>query len=329
MNDSYIAYFDSGTTNTRLYLLSERLELVCVEKREIGSRDSAVAGSNHVLMQGLKSMYDSVLSRMKLSDGQIRTIYASGMSTSPYGIKEVPHQVIPISLAQFAKNCVSFHEPRYFGRSIILIPGLKTTGDEVSQVNNMRGEEIEIIGALEELPPEVAERPVAIVLPGSHTHVAFVRERSIEDILSTFSGELFSALKSGTVLAPVFQQEVQEFHEESVVNGFLNLQKYGFNRAVYICHAMRIFGVGTAQEQFSYLEGVLMGGILTALERKCAENWQGCESVVVVGSRQMFELYRIILKQNPGFKRFVWLSTEEKSYAVEGLKRIIRQREQF
>lgn len=94
----YIAYFDSGTSNTRLYLLDENMDLVDLSKETVGSKDSAVAGTNKVLLSRLKEMYDRALERQGLREEQIRTIYASGMSTSPYGIKEYPHQTIPISI---------------------------------------------------------------------------------------------------------------------------------------------------------------------------------------------------------------------------------------
>lgn len=322
----YIAYFDSGTSNTRLYLLNEHLEQIYLKKQPIGSKDSAAAGSNNVLLKSLKNMYDEALRLMEIQDGQVQAIFASGMSTSPYGIKEIPHQVIPVSIEEFAKNHPSYYESEYFKRNIELIPGLKTTGDEISKVNNMRGEEIEIIGALEELPGECRGKTIAMIMPGSHTHAALIRDGKIQDILSTFSGELFHALKSATVLAPVLSARADRFCEEQVIKGYKNLQKYGFNRAVYICHAMRIFESGTEEDRVSYAEGVVMGDILTALEQKCEESWKDCETAVIVSNREMYDLFRIIFKQSIHIKNLIWMPIDEKkSYAVEGLKKIIKE----
>jgi len=322
---NYIVYFDSGTSNTRLYVLDEKLEQVYVKKCPIGSKDSAAAGSNKVLLEGWKRMYDEALEQMGITDEQVTRIFASGMSTSPYGIKEIPHQVIPISIEEFAKNHPSYYETEYFQKNFELIQGLKTIGDEIAAVNNMRGEEIEIIGALEELPEEYKGKTAAMIMPGSHTHVALIRDGKIQDILSTFSGELFYALKSSTVLAPILNVPVEKFCEEQVRKGYENLQKYGFNRAIYICHAMRLFEEGTKEDRVSYAEGVIMGDILAGLEQRCEEKWKDCETAVIVSSREMYELFHILLKESAHIKKVIWLPIdEEKSYAVKGLKRIIR-----
>lgn len=323
--ENYIVYFDSGTSNTRLYLLDQDMNRVCVKKRSIGSKDSAAAGSNRVLLEGLKQMYDEVLDENGLTDAQVNRIFASGMSTSPYGIKEIPHQVIPITVEQFAKDHPSFFEEEYFGRDIELIPGLKTVGDEISKVNNMRGEEIEIIGALEALPPECAGKSIAMIMPGSHTHTALVRDGCIQDILSTFSGELFYALKTSTVLAPVLSVPVEEFNAEQVKKGYENLIRYGFNRAIYICHAMRIFEEGGEVDRVSYAEGVIMGDILTALEQRCREDWKNCETAVIVCNREIYELFRILFEESCCIKKLIWLPiSDDKSYALEGLKKIVK-----
>lgn len=324
--ENYIVYFDSGTSNTRLYVLDENLEQIYVKKEPVGSKDSAAAGSNKVLLEGLKRMYDEALRQTGIQDGQVHRIFASGMSTSPYGIREIPHRLLPVSIEEFAKSHPSCYEPEYFNREIELIPGLRTAGKEISAVNNMRGEEIEIIGALGELPKECREKSVAMIMPGSHTHTALVRDGKILDILSTFSGELFHALKTATVLAPVLSAKADGFCEKQVLKGYENLQKYGFNRAVYICHAMRIFEEGTEAERVSYAEGVIMGDILTALEQRCEESWNDCETAVIVCSREIYELFRILFKQSIHIKNLIWLPIDDKkSYALEGLKKIIKE----
>ena len=151
MKKEYILYFDSGTSNTRAYLLDREFRICDSAKRAVGSKDSAIAGTNRVLIEGMKALYDQVLAANSLTDGDVEAIYASGMVTSPYGLKEVPHLVLPMTVRDFADSLYPFHEDTCFHRDIFLVPGLKTLSDDFSFVNNLRGEEIEIIGALEEL----------------------------------------------------------------------------------------------------------------------------------------------------------------------------------
>ena len=56
--DSYLLYFDSGTSNTRAYLLDRNFQVKYVAKKAVGSKDSAIAGSNRVLVEGMKALHD-------------------------------------------------------------------------------------------------------------------------------------------------------------------------------------------------------------------------------------------------------------------------------
>ena len=73
-----------------MYVLDHNLEVLHVNKKNVGSKDSAIAGNNRVLIQGMKELYDEAIKEMQFSKEDIASIYASGMVTSPYGLKEVP-----------------------------------------------------------------------------------------------------------------------------------------------------------------------------------------------------------------------------------------------
>ena len=102
----YILYYDSGTSNTRAYLLNRDFQVKYTVKKAVGSKDSAIAGSNRVLIEGMKELYDDVLSANALEEGDIDAIYASGMITSPYGLKEVPHLALPLTVGGLAAGLV-------------------------------------------------------------------------------------------------------------------------------------------------------------------------------------------------------------------------------
>ena len=102
--DNYLLYFDSGTSNTRAYLLDRDFQVRYVAKKAVGSKDSAIAGSNRVLIEGMKALHDQVLAENGLGEENISAIYASGMITSPYGLKEVPHLPLPLTVKKFADS---------------------------------------------------------------------------------------------------------------------------------------------------------------------------------------------------------------------------------
>lgn len=326
MKGKYIFYYDSGTSNTRLYVLDHNLEVLHVNKKNVGSKDSAIAGNNRVLIQGMKELYDEAIKEMQFSKEDIASIYASGMVTSPYGLKEVPHLELPLTAQEFANSVVPFFEDTCFNEEILLIPGLKTVNKDFSYVNNMRGEEIEIFGTLDELK-SLNKSNIALFFPGSHTHITYIQDDKITDIISNFTGELFYALKTATILSPILKADLNELDEAMVRKGVENLISFGFNRAIYICHAMRIFNEGTEKERFSYAEGVVNGGIRQSLEYYCKHFWKECQTAAVVGDEFMYRLFSIIFEGSEYIKEIIWLPiSDKKSYAVEGLKKIISLR---
>lgn len=319
----YVVYFDSGTSNSRIYLLDKDFQVLYVAKKNVGSRNSSIEGSNKVLIEGLYELYTTLLAEKNLKEEDIENIYISGMITSPYGMKEVPHLVLPLTVQGFADSLYCHYEDTCFKRNIYLVPGLKTVSEDFSYVGNMRGEEIEILGTLEELK-EMGITNAALMMPGSHTHVTYVKDDVITDILSNFTGELFYAIKKETILAPVLDMNVEDLDKEMIHKAIDNLKKFGFNRALYICHAMRIMNSGTPEQRFSYGEGVVMGSLRIGLEHYCAERWQGCDTLVIVSDEFMYKLFSIIFEGSEYIKKIVWLPiTATKSYAVEGLKKII------
>lgn len=290
-----IIYFDSGTTNSRGYLMAADGTVLDSQKCTVGSRDSAITGSNKVVIDALYGIYTTLLERNGASDADVERIYASGMVTCPYGLCEVPHVNVPVTVEEFAKSIYAFYEEQRFRREIRLIRGLRTLADSASQINNLRGEEIEVIGALPKLKHCFGEREVAVIMPGSHTHTLLVKNGVIEDLLANFTGELYSAIRRGTILAPVLDVEVDEFDADSIKLGVENLRKYGFTRALYICHAMRLFDDGTTVSRASYAEGVILGGMCQSLDWCKEERWKDLQDLVIIADAVTADIYSKVL----------------------------------
>lgn len=323
---SYTIYFDSGTSNTRIYLLGDDLRVLHSDSINVGSKDSALAGGNSIILDTLSTLYTRTLSEMGLKDEDIVEIYGSGMLTSPYGLTEISHKLLPISADELCGSLVSYRLGGSINRDILLVPGLKKTCRDSSLVGNMRGEETEIIGALS----DIAERNItnaAIVLPGSHTQIAYVRGETIVDILSTFTGELFHALQNNTILAPILNVVPSAFDPDMIELAMKNLNAYGFNRAIYIGHSMRIMDSFTPEQRCSYCEGVINGGIRQALEYYLDTKWTDCSSVVFICTERIFELFTYIFKDSKYYDWLIWLPiTKDSNYAVRGIQRIVSER---
>lgn len=266
----YDVYFDSGTTNTRMYVLDEKGAVVFKTEKAIGSKDAALADDNTLLARELNALFVGMLEQKKISQVDVSSIWMSGMISCPNGIVEVPHIGVPVGLRELAARVHVYEEKKYFKRKIHFIPGVKSVPDgtaidisNVDAINNMRGEETEIMGIMS---TGTGEKGMCIfIMPGSHTQIAITRDGRIVNIISTITGELYKALKTQTILSASLTDDGTDISESMVISGYENLIKYGFNRAIYIDRALLLFTKATALERHSYLEGVLNGGVLQAI----------------------------------------------------------------
>lgn len=268
----YYFYFDSGTTNTRAYLIHKG-QIIGKGSIPVGSRDSALKHDKAVLMLALKKLYCKILQAGGITNKEVRDIYMSGMVSSPSGIVEIEHLSLPVDFNALKNNIVPYEDKEYFHRILYIVPGLKTLPqgvtaslDTVALANNMRGEEIEVFGILNRCPALGKGRSI-IVLPGSHTQAAFLHDGVIENISSTVTGELYHAIVSETILGSSLKGDAgnMEIIPELVCMGYEIIHQYGFNRALYIVRTMELFAESTFAQRMSYMEGVLNGGVMDAV----------------------------------------------------------------
>lgn len=327
----YIVYFDSGTSNTRVYLLKEAIVLDMI-KSAVGSKDSSISGSNEILLKEFKNLFEALLLRNAIEESQVSDIYASGMVTSPFGIKEVPHLTTPVSGKMLFDGIYTHYESIYLKRDVKLIRGVKTVKDDfkanpenIVNVNNMRGEEIEVFGVIPNFPQGWQNEDVALILPGSHTHIGYIKNNELFDIWSTFSGELFHAVSTSTVLANSISVSSDEIDTEMVILGAKYLKEHGLNRALYICHAMKIFHAGSNLHRRSYLEGLIAANIVSGFEKKAAESWKDIKRIAIAGKRNLTEVYEILFKDLlPDFETVTITADEKNSFALQGFLNIIK-----
>jgi 2-dehydro-3-deoxygalactonokinase len=321
-----IAYFDSGTSNSRLYLLQDK-KIMAQSTRAVGSRDSALAKDKNVLVGALYEMYAQLLQEKHLNDRDIEQIWMSGMITCPNGLYEVEHLSTPVDSKTLKAAVVCYKEPTYFKREIHLVPGLKTiargkkaTLTETAEVNNVRGEEIEAVGLLAQYPALKNDRSV-IVMPGSHTQVLTVKDGVIDNIISNVTGELYAAiLKNSIIGASVQGGESSGIDSEMVVFGAKNVSKYGFNRALYIVRSMDLFSDSTVKQRYSALEGVLNAGIMIALKNLLGDEKT---ALTVAGSQEQYEIFKALSVLYPNFT-ISKAAAEKMPFSVSGVLELLK-----
>ena len=322
----YEVYFDSGTTNSRLYLLNAQRETVYTAKCEVGARDSAKAHSGEVQTKALHEMYVRMLTEKGLSDADIGSVCVSGNVTAKYGVREVPHCVLPMSADRFREKLFTFTEDKYFGREITLVPGVKQVSDDIELTGLARGEEIELYGMADTLKMEYGDRTVAVAMPGSHTHVAFMQGDTIAGLNSNMTGEIFHALRADTVLAPVLEDVSAPLDDGWVLRGMDALNRYGITRALYLAHTMRILEQNEPYERRSFAEGVIFGGIAQSTKVMTERLFPGCRTLLIAADGEIGQLYTAVFSACKAYDSVKLLPAKDEPWSLMGYKKLFAQK---
>lgn len=197
-----ILTIDAGTTNTRT-LLWRAGAVVAQAQLETGVRNTAIDGHNGALKQALRDTIASVLASAGIAPSEVDLALASGMITSPMGVREVPHLPAPAGLAQLAQGMQAVDLPDVLAQPLWLIPGVRNQHGavglhNVEAMDMMRGEETEVVALLERLQLRGA---ATLIMPGSHTKLISVDEqRRILGCSTTIAGELLQAITQHTLI---------------------------------------------------------------------------------------------------------------------------------
>ena len=178
---------DWGTSSLRAYRLAR--DGTIVEKRSAPLGILAVANR---FAETLEQQVGDWIAQCE------RPIVMSGMIGSRQGWKEAPYVTCPAGLFEIATAMV---EVRWGAdRRAWIAPGL-TCRDESGVPDVMRGEEVQICGALAMLPAH----PTWVCLPGTHSKWALVESGRVVQFATYLTGEVFAVLKAHSILGRMME----------------------------------------------------------------------------------------------------------------------------
>lgn len=257
---------DWGTTNLRVYACDDGGAILDrVESR-----------------QGIKSLgkddYPAALSRAvaQLKECRKVPVFVCGMAGSRNGWIETPYCQTPLDLEALASRLVPL--PGSFDG--YLLPGARTLlPDGTSDV--MRGEEIQILGAVSRLDL----RSGVLCLPGTHSKWVRLREGKIIDFATFMTGDIFQAL-SQTILAC---DAASPPHSEAFTKGLQAARAgdFGLLHRLFTARTRVLDGTLDAAHVSAYVSGLLVGHELAE-----AEAWRAPgETVTIIGSESLCRRY--------------------------------------
>lgn len=287
----YLIGLDWGSTSLRAFLLAEDGEVMATR--------SSLEGCS--VLNGSASAFQSSLDQLVgdwLSDFPGLKLIACGMVGSAHGWLEVPYVACPADAMAIAGQMMTLKDVA--GRRIAIVPGLRCD-DASGKTDVMRGEETQIIGALQ-LRPDARARS-CLVLPGTHSKWAQVDDGRVTQFATYMTGELFAVLRQHSVLGRLMP-EVSATESARDPLAFLR----GVDDAQSGAHlglTQQLFAVRTLglMEQLprtslaDYLSGLLIGH-----EVQAGLNWRlgtGLEhtSLIVIGDPILCSRYAQALTQ--------------------------------
>jgi 2-dehydro-3-deoxygalactonokinase len=169
----------------------------------------------------------------------------------------------PAGLPELASKIQEKHFEDFKGISFHFIPGVRSGPgsadlDNIDSIDIMRGEETEVIGALEELE-QIQQGPLLYIHLGSHTKMIQVDARRISAGASTLAGELTQSIVEQTILRSSLPEiPFTTFNPTFFSQGSEHCQRVGFTRALYEVRILQLNSVFSKEDLSSFLLGAIL-----------------------------------------------------------------------
>ena len=235
-------------------------------------------------------------------------IVMSGMIGSRQGWKEAPYVSTPAALDDIARAMVKVD---WNDHSAWIAPGVSTRSDSgVADV--MRGEETQLLGALDQLGPGESW----VCLPGTHSKWVRMSGGRILQFSTHMTGEVFAVLRQHSILGRLMPaaDDSTETDRDAFELGLRRAgEPGGLLHHLFGVRAQGLFGELSQAAAPSYLSGLLIGHELAAIPASVRE-------VYVLGNHALNALYGAALEGSG--RRVIALDPDA---ALRGLVRLARR----
>lgn len=212
----------------------------------------------------------------------------SGMVGSRQGWQEAPYCPCPAGFAELGQHLLWLHPGR-----MAIVPGLSVqqqdglpNGFAIAQHDVMRGEEIQIFGAL-----ALAEvQDATVVLPGTHSKWARVVQGRVTGFRSFMTGEVYALLSEHSILSRTLVADAP-WHETTFCQAVqLAQQAPSVLSSIFATRTLALFETLPAAWHASFLSGLLIGEELRAMRG------QQSSKLLLVGSAALTPRYQLALQ---------------------------------
>jgi 2-dehydro-3-deoxygalactonokinase len=217
-------------------------------------------------------------------------VIACGMVGSAQGWREASYCATPADVAELGQALVTVRS--LCGVDLHIVPGVI----QRSRLPNvMRGEETQVLGALQSLPAAALDN-LLIGLPGSHSKWVEVDEGCIVHFDTFMTGELFAVLSEHSILGRT--QHVGGLFDGDAFDRGVQVAlsaegEIGPLSTMFSARSLGLTGQLSAGAQGDYLSGLLIGHELSALAavQRRRRNSVHLPSILLIGNSQLCARY--------------------------------------
>jgi len=276
MNQRHIV-IDWGTTNFRAWLVNSS-DGVVLDEIDEGRGLSSL--ETHEFPDYCQSHLQAWLNEDRPS------IYMAGMVGAALGWQAAPQLPLPVSVDQLVEHTVAASGMQ----DVWIVPGTRVDGH---QPDVMRGEEIQIFGAL-----ELAERSDAVLcLPGTHSKWAQVSNKSLTHFTTSMTGEMYNILLKHSIIARSAETAIDD--QEAFKLGARNACKDGgLLHQLFATRARSLYAGLKPSSVPSYVSGLLIGSEVQAMQALYPASE---DKILLVCAKSLAAPYQTVL-EDVGYK---------------------------
>ncbi len=253
MADPASILVDWGTTNFRAWL-------VAAEGAVMDRRDAAL-GIMQVPEGGFPAALDRQIGDWRSSHPGL-PVLMSGMVGSRQGWAEAPYLSCPASIESLVEGLLEI--PGEGG--VWIVPGVSYQAPD-GRHDVIRGEEVQIFGALADRAAGAVRGRQVFCLPGTHSKWATVQDGRIDWFATSMTGEVYSVMAEHSILGRLMDESDQD-DGVSIRKGLaLAAEPGGLLNHLFAVRAEGLFGAVSSAGLRSYLSGIVIGHEVRAMCR--------------------------------------------------------------
>lgn len=321
--NEYNLIIDGGTTNTRFVLMDNKNERIVNRiERRVGASNATSAAENEELKAAVKNV---ICKLQKQNNCIIKNVYASGMITSNAGLYELAHIEAPATIENIQAGIHTISMPEISQNALFhFIPGIKFQNQRMIGIDMMRGEEVEIFGALES---EDYQKSIMFLHFGSHNKLIFVKKGVISNAITTIGGELLWAIANETILKSSVGnfEETFDIDNNYIEMGYNEAKENNISRALFLARIHQVINQATEEQIKSYLYGALMFVDLQAFSKLLNNK---TDKIVLYGRDNFVKAFKTCIRLFAGKEvhsaEMIEIDFEEsEKLSIQGVKMIL------